>query len=304
MSDFNFTTALSNQIVEYSQIPKLQVERIVGPILSLFLEDILSKLLIEESKGQYIQLILPEFPLKKDDSNQSTNIDWLLLNKEAKKIYFVELKTAVSSLNKDQLELYNQYKYKIKHKSAIILFRDFKKVMHHSDKKKKYQSAFNKIKSFEEVLRETYDLSIIYIVPFPLKERILYSVDHVFSFSDLPDKISSDKDTDWIEIRKALIKLDSNQTQNDRVTPLEKTDKVSYLKEILQLIRTKYPDKSPQKIWLGKTGSGYRPNFQVGFQDGQIQPYYSNGNPYTRKPVFKSQNLDGPYDINEIEGNT
>ena len=48
MSDFNFTKALAHQIVEYSQVPKLQVERIVGPVLSLFLEDILAQLLLEE----------------------------------------------------------------------------------------------------------------------------------------------------------------------------------------------------------------------------------------------------------------
>ena len=64
-------------ILEGTKIPKVQVERAINPILSLFLESILEKYLSRPSNS--IKLISPEFPLKKEINNQSTNVDFFYL---------------------------------------------------------------------------------------------------------------------------------------------------------------------------------------------------------------------------------
>ena len=89
-----FFDSLVKHIMLGVKIPKVQIERVIGPILGFFIEDILSSLLDE-----HIVTISAEFPLRKfeNDSgtrnNQSTNIDWLMYCRKKKELIFVELKT-------------------------------------------------------------------------------------------------------------------------------------------------------------------------------------------------------------------
>jgi hypothetical protein len=53
--------------------------------------------------------LLPEFPLKKDNNNQSTKVDYVCYDYKKRIIYFVELKTDSKSFNKRQLEVYKSY---------------------------------------------------------------------------------------------------------------------------------------------------------------------------------------------------
>jgi len=77
----SFVEALMESIIETAMIPKVQIERAVGPILSMFLEDVLTETLRDDPvlSGRLV-MICPEFPLKKIGNNQSTNIDWLMYN--------------------------------------------------------------------------------------------------------------------------------------------------------------------------------------------------------------------------------
>jgi len=101
MNEMEFIKKLVKSIVDNKDMPKVQVEREISPILEIFIENLMSdlaknKLFIE--RGSY-KLVAPEFPLdngkkEKGKNNQrSTNIDFLLLNKNTKTLYFVELKT-------------------------------------------------------------------------------------------------------------------------------------------------------------------------------------------------------------------
>jgi len=75
----SFAEALMTHIMEATMIPKVQVERVVGPILSMFIGDVLTATLRDDSRlSGDIKLIAPEFPLKKEGNRQSTNIDWLM----------------------------------------------------------------------------------------------------------------------------------------------------------------------------------------------------------------------------------
>ena len=83
----------------YNQVPKLQIERAISPLLSIYIEELVKQHLKNTSSPAYnLELIAPEFPLKKKN-NQSTNIDWLLIDKNNLVLYLIELKTAGSSYN-------------------------------------------------------------------------------------------------------------------------------------------------------------------------------------------------------------
>ena len=94
-------------ILEGTMIPKVQIERAVGPILSMFLADVLTETFKEDLElSGPIEMVCPEFPFKKPDNKQSTNIDWLLFNPERCQLIFLELKTADGSVGAKQSALY------------------------------------------------------------------------------------------------------------------------------------------------------------------------------------------------------
>lgn len=109
MSNDGFVNDLMKHIIEGVNIPKVQVERALSPILSLYIESILTSYFNGNSEysGSY-EMISPEFPLKKEN-NQSTNIDYLLINRSKKTLVFFELKTDIGSFDVDQKIRYIEY---------------------------------------------------------------------------------------------------------------------------------------------------------------------------------------------------
>ena len=99
-----FLTDVFDVLVANKRLPKYQFERRVDVFVNLFLPDVLGAL----SGGTY-QLVVPEFPLKKDDNHQSTNVDYLLFHTtpEGRETWvFLELKTAAGSIGHEQLDIY------------------------------------------------------------------------------------------------------------------------------------------------------------------------------------------------------
>jgi hypothetical protein len=113
-------------IMEGTKIPKVQVERAVSPILALFIADVLTAYFKDNNPNDYL-LVSQEFPLKKDNNNQSKNIDYLLVNSAKNQLVFVELKTD-SRANYRQAENYIKVKESIKQKSAKVLSQNLHKV--------------------------------------------------------------------------------------------------------------------------------------------------------------------------------
>lgn len=67
----NFIESLMDHIMEATIIPKAQVERAVGPILSMFLADVLIETMRSDPHlSGTIAMICPEFPLKKAHNRQ------------------------------------------------------------------------------------------------------------------------------------------------------------------------------------------------------------------------------------------
>lgn len=119
--EMKFVKTLVESIVKNKDMPKVQVEREISPIIEIFIEGFMDELAKNNKidEGAY-KLIAPEFPLSnKDDNHRSKNIDFLVLNKDTNVLYFVELKTDSSSF---KLEQYTYYKDIINNKSTTELY--------------------------------------------------------------------------------------------------------------------------------------------------------------------------------------
>ena len=103
---------LFNNLDIWIGLPKYQAERRLDVFFGLYMEDILkecrSDLFAEED-----QLILvPEFPLQKNKSNnECTNIDYLVFNITKKCVHAIELKTDTHSVDDDQIDYYGKFKH-------------------------------------------------------------------------------------------------------------------------------------------------------------------------------------------------
>ncbi|MBX3007640.1 MAG: hypothetical protein KF816_06385 [Melioribacteraceae bacterium] len=211
----SFINCLMENILEGTKIPKVQVEREVGFILGIFIEELLCEKLKmnDEYSGNY-QLISREFPLKKDNNNQSTNIDFLLLNKEKGILIFLELKTDSSSNNNEQLQIYLDYKKRINEATAALLLNDLLVIKNNSSKPKKYDYIMTKIEKFSSALAHINKTLVIYLVPGEPKNGIKKpksnEIDLLWSFSDLPIDINHQYSDEWKIIQKYLTELDKN----------------------------------------------------------------------------------------------
>lgn len=208
-----FVQDFMKHIIALTKTPKVQVERIVSPILGMFIEEIFNAKFKDDSNysGKY-ELISPEFPLKKGGNYQSTNIDFLLLNREKKLILFLELKTDSSSYREEQYDIYLKYKNRIEEDSARIFIADIENIKLNSDKSDKYKAICEKLEKMKEELKQIRKVALVYLIPAKkLSEfKKKYPGDLFLSFSDLPDKINHQYSEYWSVIRKDLLKLDNN----------------------------------------------------------------------------------------------
>jgi hypothetical protein len=101
-----FLTEAFDVLVANKRLPKYQFERRVDIFVNVFLPDVLTALF-----GGTYQLVVPEFPLKKDDNHQCTNVDYLLFHTTRdghERWVFLELKTAAGSIGEEQLAIYRR----------------------------------------------------------------------------------------------------------------------------------------------------------------------------------------------------
>lgn len=206
-------------IEEARWTPKLQLERIVGPLLTPFIARVMTKTLEShcDLKGEY-DLISAEFPLLKEspqqkDSSQiekakyhSTNIDWLLLNRKTKQLLFLELKTTDEIPRADQMSVYYSWRYD---RGAGELLNNYTLICKNS-KSKKYEHNLSYVT--QSLCKCKDDLTLVYILPAQTKTRLLdrndSRPDHALSFGDLNVPIDGKHSAAWAIIGKWLEKLD------------------------------------------------------------------------------------------------
>lgn len=213
-----FIEALMEYIMEATMIPKSQIERAVGPILSMFLEDVLTETFQEnQNLSGSLLMVCPEFPLKKTDDRLSTNIDWLMINKGRKQLLFVELKTSDTSFKDRQNLIYHNIQEAILKNGGAFLIEDLEQIRDRSSEYGKYQYILEKkILPFKDEISNCHDAKIIYLVPKSIEHKVKGRADSILTFGMLSKSIPGKYAEEWGIIRDHLCALDdlSRQSRN------------------------------------------------------------------------------------------
>jgi len=155
-TDSPFLEEVFRVLIENKALPKYQFERRVDVLLSVFLPEALSRLL----EGD-VRIVAPEFPIKKEGNNQSTNVDYVLFKHaekpEDERWIFLELKTDRGSVDQDQVDIYQ---------SAIrqgmpALLRDLNAIRAATKAKDKYDALLARFKG----LPADRPIELIYLAP-------------------------------------------------------------------------------------------------------------------------------------------
>lgn len=186
-----------------NNVPKFQLERAVSPLLGLFIKQI-----INSEFNARTTISVPEFPLKKDDSNQSTNIDWLLVDVINKILYLIELKTDILSLRDEQSNIYMKVLAALSLKqNASFLQEDFVSIMNASNRKDKYKIIKDILLVPDINFSEYGKIIVIYLVPDVIEPSSNYSFAKILPFSKLPENIATDFYPEYQQLRKFLKSL-------------------------------------------------------------------------------------------------
>jgi hypothetical protein len=220
----SFVEALMDNIMEGVMIPKVQIERAIGPILSMFLADVLAETFQDDpALSGAIAMICPEFPLKKADNKQSTNIDWLMYNRERKQLLFVELKTSDTSFDAGQNVIYRAKQNSVRNEGGSFLIEDLKQLMNASRETGKYRYILEKrLSLFKAEITACRDARIIYLIPKSAEHKVQGLADRVLTFAMLSNSITGSYAEEWSIIRSHLCVLDdsSRRSRNHQFAPV------------------------------------------------------------------------------------
>ena len=95
-----FLASLFASMAANKALPKYQFERRFDAMLAVLLPDLLGQVLSTD-----VTFVVPEFPLKKASSNQSTNVDHVYFDRRGRWI-FAEIKTDAGSISHEQIAAY------------------------------------------------------------------------------------------------------------------------------------------------------------------------------------------------------
>ena len=221
-----FFADLMASIMGGTMIPKVQIERIVGPILGFFLPQLLS-----EMWKQTIVMMSPEFPIRKarldaesglvQHDNQSTNIDWLMFNHTTNELLLVELKTTDTTYRAQQSEVYRNVQKAIEQRqSSGFLVEELRAIQQASQESGKYRNVHVLLAralgvAEDQVLPRLGQCAaarIVYIAPCISKpaDWVEDSRNPWLSFSDLPNQLMEHPHgAFWPILRQELVALDT-----------------------------------------------------------------------------------------------
>lgn len=304
-----FAERLMAEVLRLHGIPKVQVERIVGPILGIFLPQVLGDLLKLPGAAAGFEVIAPEFPLKREDNHQSTNVDWLTLHRPSGTVVLLELKTAVDSVDREQLDTYERIRRRIERDGAGFLLDDLRVIHGASAQSAKYDTLLAMCEPFEAPLRAARRAVTACLLPAACRTPATAAVVLWRNFGDLPERVPGELADAWAVVRQGLLRLDAPRPTTlrsapttggpaARVQPSVQGDETveTFALHVLANLRREREPRRPQRFWIGATGSGAAPNYQVAFTDGSVQTYHHSGARHRVNP-FSASKIRGPFDF-------
>ena len=180
-------------------LPKYQFERRVDAMLALFLPRIFSELL-----SWNVSTVVPEFPIKSLDNNQTTNVDCLFFREEnlssdiSPAWIFFELKTDSASLSQGQLTTYLD----AQKRGMKALRTELNEVYRATRHRRKYAELFHRIDQYPV----DAPIEIVYLIPnqrrLPASEGI-----HLITFQELEKITVSDYSEAWNLFKETILPL-------------------------------------------------------------------------------------------------
>lgn len=284
-----FVRRLMDEIRRLHHLPKVQVERIVGPILGLFLPEVLGALVEGVHGGEGFEVVSAEFPLKFSHNHQSTNVDWLVLHPRLGLVVLLELKTAPDSIDREQLDIYEDVRQRVEREGGSFLMEDLRRIREASSQRAKYDVLIEACSRHDGALAAARRAATVCLVPAGSTLPDTGAPRTVRHFRDLPMSIGGELAADWPVVREALCALDSLPAEAR--APKNPAD---FALHVLENLRRQGERRKPTRFWIGNTGSGEAPNYQVEFSDGAVQTFHYRGAPH-RVSSFDPSRLLGPF---------
>ncbi len=250
INEGDFFKALMAHIMEGAMIPKVQIERAIGPIIGFFLAEALSRLMDAE-----IITLCAEFPIRKAQidpsdtgNNQSTNIDWLMFNLDKKELILLELKTTDTTFRPEQASIYQSLQTTIAaERSAGFMLDDLATIGAASQEKGKYQKVLEilerELPGFKAQFSECKAAQVIYLAPQATKPG---NWDSAYpnpgwkwvSFSDLPGEIEHPFAAHWPAVHQSLLSIDNltKSIRNGDIAATAATKNYSHLYTFEELL--------------------------------------------------------------------
>jgi hypothetical protein len=164
-----------NQIFDlldnWKELPAYQLERRADIFFALYLPEILNQKPFELDITH--DNIIPEFPVKKDNSNLSNKIDYVVVSEKKKTIYLIELKTEMCSIRPEQ----DKYLKDASEKTIKDLVKDILTIADNS-KSEKYKhllACMEKAGIDINSDANDYKIEVIYILPEADEPNISFS---------------------------------------------------------------------------------------------------------------------------------
>jgi hypothetical protein len=180
-------------------LPKNQFERRVDPLLAPFLADILTSWL-----GGKVVPVVAEFPLKKPDNNQSTNVDHLYAQHGGKDVppgwVFVELKTDAASVKPNQIDTY----LAAIDRGMPALLKDLDNIAAATLAKSKYAELVKRLAPFAD-LSGPITLVVLAPGPIPSVQQRIDGHGVVHTFSELTDLEVSRHPAEWALFKQRVL---------------------------------------------------------------------------------------------------
>jgi hypothetical protein len=172
-----FMLSLLQSLARNRAIPKYALERRVDALIAEFLPDILASLM-----GWEVEVVTPEFPLRKPDSNQSTNVDYLLFRRsvagQANGAWvFFELKTDDLSIRQPQLDTYRT----AVGRGMPELLKELGRIVGATNRATKYGELLRRLDGFPS----DRPIEVVYLTPSGLPDHSGWDGLHSISFAQL-----------------------------------------------------------------------------------------------------------------------
>ena len=290
-----FLRRLLAEILHLHRLPKVQVERIIGPVLGLFLRDLLGALVDGAPDGSGFSVVAPEFPLKRRENDQSTNVDWLAVHGGRGLVVLLELKTAPGSIEREQLDIYEAVRARVLRDGGAFLLDELRTIARASSQRAKYNALLDECAHHEPALTAARSAVTVCLVPAGASMPDTGAPRIVRHFRDLPTAIGGELAEAWPLVREALCALDlpapvRGASSAGPMTP------ATFARHVLTNLRARGEARTPVLFWIGSTGTGQTPNYQVQFSDGSVQTYHHGGTPHAAGSFHPSR-MEGPFPL-------